>query len=168
MTTDLIIDLDDGSPPTVISRVERSKSTAPNVLKHTAPPVVEITSTPVALAISYATVRCLSCGTSHRDHRGLFLENRLSNGVRQLKRITLREAAAFKLLPRRIDEAPEEVLPICSNCGLIDKLFFDAIYAAEAQPGLFDSDGQSQPLATIVQKIAEEPTLDEGLENGGI
>jgi hypothetical protein len=150
---DIIIDLEDGLPPAEVVRIEKPKG--PNAPRFAAPEVVEITSTPVAVTISYAMIHCLSCGATHKDHRGVFLESRLSNGVRVLQRKSLRELVPFSSLPRRVDEAPPEAVPLCSDCFL-GSAFTDAVAVAAVQGDLFGEPAAPTPIATIAEAIVED------------
>lgn len=167
--TDILIDLEDGLPPARIERVGKPAPQPKAGIRVKAPEAIEITSVPVGIAISYAPIRCVSCGSHHKDHRGIFLESRLSNGVRQLRRITMRELAAFTALPRKIDVGPEEVIPVCENCWMREDSFLDAVAVAAAQPELFGEVGQSEPLSRIIQKLdrADEKVPPEQEPEGG-
>lgn len=113
---DLEIDLEDGLPPSKTETIVKPAKPTLIPSRFREDTRVEITSTPVGIVISIAEVRCEACGAEHKDHRGIFVENKLSNGVRQLKRISLREMAPLMALPRRIDWAPKESIPLCSEC----------------------------------------------------
>lgn len=156
----LSIDLDDGLPPTVQVRIERPKG--PGAPRFAAPPSITITSTPVAVVISYAQVHCLGCGAIHKDHRGIFLECLLSNKVRALSRKSLRELTPYLALPRRVDEAPKEAIPICSDCWHVEASFRDAVAAATVEPEIFDP--LSPVPMTQVIEVLEEKAVEGQLE----
>lgn len=162
---DLIIELDDGLPPASITRIEKPKALGPTALKYRAPAYVEITSAPVAVIISYARVRCLYCGVEHKDHRGIFVENHLSNGVRQMQRLSLRELSQFRELPRRVDEAPDEVVPICSACWLHEDAFMTAVIIGAAQGDLFGDVGQSKPIEAVIHALVELPEIESAAQD---
>lgn len=147
---ELIIDLDDGLPPVKVETHEKARPTGPGTILYRAPEKIQITRVPKAIVISVAHVHCLGCGAEHKDHRGIFLDEQLSNNVRVLSRKSLREIGAYSELPRRIDFAPDEAVPICSDCWLVEKSFRDAVAAAEMLPKL-DPDHPSP-----VQQIGEQ------------
>lgn len=158
--SDFLIDLDDGMPAARVETREKPRATGPNALLHRAPEKIEITVTPVAIAISYAPVRCLGCGAVHKDHRGVFVENRLSNGVKQFRRLSIREVGAYAALPRRVDISPEEVVPICSECWVIDAIFQQFAALSVAQGDLFGAPGESKPVTEVITQLHALPPAE--------
>lgn len=149
---ELMIDLDDGLPAAKVDTIKKPKVSETKPLRFVEAMTIQVTSIPVAVVISYAPVSCLGCGAEHRDHRGIFVEHKLSNRVTRLERINLRDIQPYVELPRRVDIAPREVIPICSDCFLIEKLFLDAAALAEAQGELFGSPS----VPRVVKEIAKE------------
>lgn len=139
----LAIDLGDG----IVVEVQKKEKSKSGPTKYSAP-IVAVTSVPVALAISVCPVVCSGCQGTHRDHRGIFLEKKLSNGVRAWTRISSRELPAYQSLPRRVDFAPTEVIPACEDCFMIDRLFQKLVAEAqvEAEPPQV-----SAPLPILVE-----------------
>ena len=161
----LEIDLDDGLPAVKVEKVAKpQKASERTPLRFKAPDFVQITSVPVGVAISVAPITCLGCGSSHTDHRGIFVRNALSNGVTDLKRISMRELPIYANLPRQVDMAPREVVPLCIDCFLVEKTFREAVSLAAAQPDLFGSPGDSKPVAEIAQELRRMHDEPEELE----
>lgn len=148
---DLEIDLDDGSPPIKAERTER-KRVGTFTIPKPPPVVITITKVPVAIAISYARVTCLGCGKQHKDHRGIFIKNKLSNGVVAYQRVSLRELVAYTGLPRVVDEAPAEATPICSDCWSDEGVYRTALASAqvEGEPPIF---GDPRPIEQIAEEL---------------
>lgn len=145
---DLELDLGDG---TIIKteRSERRRTSERTPQRFLAPEKIAVTSIPVAVVIHFAYVTCLGCEAEHKDHRGIFIEHRLSNGVTSFRRISLREIGPYTALPRRVDQAPREAVPICSECFLIEKLFKDAVAVAQAEGEIFGSPDKPSPIPEI-------------------
>lgn len=161
----LIIDLGDGAPPARIEKIERPKVSEKKPLRFAAPPKIEITSVPVGLTISVAPISCLGCGAEHRDHRGIFLESRLTNGVTALRQISLREAGPYLTLPRRVDIAPREAIPVCADC--FERNIQQAVAVAQAEteiPVSFGEPGESRPVAAITEEIIQAIPDEEPVE----
>jgi len=145
MSLELTIDLDDGLGSITVARAPKGASSP----TRQAPPTISITSTPVALALLSVQVHCESCLSTHQSHRGLFLESRLSNGVRAFRAISMRDAAPYHNLPRHLTYGQAEVVPICADCLMIERIFQDAVARAQVQSELqFDGPGpvQAGPL----------------------
>lgn len=160
-TIDLEIDLDDGLPPSRREVTERKKVSETKPLRFLAPEKITVTSEAVAVVISYANVTCLGCGARHKDHRGIFVEHKLSNGVKALRHTSLREVAPYMNLPRRVDVAPEEAIPICSDCFMDDKHYQEAAAMAQVQSDLFDTDvGRPVTAAALTEKLELIDTLE--------
>lgn len=135
-TFELSIDLDDGLGPvsaTVGPKERPAKATGPAPMR--APRVV-VTRVPIGIATSYAPVYCAKCGSETREFRGIFLEERLSNGVLVLSRRTMRELVPFANLPRRFDRAPAEVVDLCPECFAGESAWREAIAQASVQAEL--------------------------------
>jgi hypothetical protein len=162
---ELIIDLEDGLPPARVETIDKARPTGPGALIHKAPPQVTITRTPMAVVISYAHVHCLGCGADHKDHRGIFLDEKLSNGVRALSRKSLREIGPFSELPRRVDVAPAEAIPICSDCWLNERSFKDAVAAAQVSAEIPLDPATPTPLQELGEKLDSTLTTTTTKEN---
>jgi hypothetical protein len=163
MNIDLEIDLDDGGGIVKSERIERKK--VPSFQQPKAQViVVQITKIPMAIVISYARVSCLGCGSEHKDHRGIFIDNKLSNGVRAMQRVSLRELPAYSGLPRRVDEAPRETIPICSDCWPDEGAYRTAVASAqvEGEPPLFGEPDKPKPVAEIAQALSIKLEGEEG------
>lgn len=165
---DLEIDLGDGLPVATATIGPRERATRPTGPGAFRAPIVPITSVPVALTASYAHVHCLSCGSDTRQFLGLFLESRLSNGVRVLARKTLRELAPYATLPRRLDLAPAEATEVCPDCFTREADFRAALAAATVQAELPFAEEHTIAAATTAtaRKLAIEleTDLDDLLE----
>lgn len=170
---DFEIDLDDGLPPAKVSSTRKAPRAERKPQRFVEPTTVTVTKVPTAIIISYAPIACLGCGSEHRNHLGIFLEQRLSNGVRILERKTLRELPAFAGLPRRVDIGPREAIPICIDCWHIQRAFEQAVAVAtlaseEGGPN-FGTPGSASPIAEIAHELrnlheiqpAEEIDLDD-------
>lgn len=155
---EISIDLGDDLPPATAvlgpkERVKKGSSASAPI------PVLAITSTPVGVTASYAHVHCLQCGGDAQEFRGIFLESRLSNGVRVLQRRTLKELGPFADLPRKLDLAPPEAVEICSDCFMIDRVFLAAIAQAQAQaelPFAEDTPKQEKKPSRSLVELTEE------------
>jgi hypothetical protein len=165
-TIDLEIDLDDGLPPMKREVTERKRISETKPLRFVAPEKIVVTSEPVAVVISYAQVSCLGCGAEHKDHRGIFIEHKLSNKAKALRRVSLKDLGPYMKLPRRVDMAPREAIPICSECFMVERLFQEAALVAQMQSDLFDIDvGQPRVVENLARQLeaAHSIQLEEEL-----
>lgn len=160
---DLDIDLEDGAGITRVTSLAKPRISERLPQRFMEPLRLQITTTPVSVVISVAHVVCLACGHEHRDHRGIFIENRLTGGGggTVFKRITLRELGPFMKLPRRVDIAPREAVPICSDCWLHEQAFREAVAVAQASGDLFGDVGESKGIAEIAHELKELKDSDE-------
>jgi hypothetical protein len=166
-TVDLVLDLDDGLGPvtaTVGKRAagEEKSPAAPFHPTSSGLPYVAILRTPVAITESYRHVFCAACGSSSREFAGLFLEERLSNGVRVLSRRTLRELSPFARLPRKLDLAPNEVIDLCPECFMGEGSWRAAMAVVQAQAELPFTEADQEIAATTKRQVAT--TLDLTIE----